>query len=101
MAKIKRNKDFLGKLWKINNHYIFVDYIKSPAVTKGDWYKHDGYEEDGRSKFVPVPNFITRSCSKIVGKNEYNQTTIIELTQSVRKEAVETTWDEYLMAGID
>jgi hypothetical protein len=99
MANPKRNADFVGKLWKIDNKYIFVDEVKRPKVRRGHCVKYNE-SDDGNREYYRTTDYVTNGCSRLCGKNEYNQYTSIELTPTRRKEAIETSWDEYLLAGI-
>jgi len=102
MSASKRNQDFVGKLWKIGTKYIFVDYVQKPKVRKDGVKRSYSYSDTDESReYYSNSNFVSHGCSKICGKNEYNQYVAIELTPERRKEAIETSWDEYLVAGID
>tara|TARA_R110002020_G_scaffold26908_3_gene86933 strand:- start:1122 stop:1412 length:291 start_codon:yes stop_codon:yes gene_type:complete len=92
----RNNSEFIGKVWKVGSKYISVDYVKKPSVMVSSYWNRleNDDEEDNTVEFV------TSSCSHIIGRNEYNQVISIELTPTHRKEAIETSWDEYLLAGV-
>lgn len=106
----KKNSEFVGKVWKIQSSdfrvptYIFCEKVQAPKSRYND-YLNRTEDEDGTVTFAShaksESKFYTTGYSKMIGKNENNQYTYIELTPDVRKNAVETSWDEYILGGIN
>jgi hypothetical protein len=99
----RRNKDFVGKIWKIPSSpnfyvddktfkYIFVEDVSKPKATYN--YSLGRVPEERES-------FYTRNCSYAFGLDEYNQKTSIELTPWRRSNAEVVTMEEFIVHGIN
>jgi hypothetical protein len=102
MAK-RNNESFIGKVWLIDGTYIFVTDVRKPRTVRNyNNYEYNSAKQD--DEFTQYDSrtgsFYTQGYSTLFGKNQYNQTISISLTPTNRKEAVETSWDEYVVSGI-